>query len=743
MKLISNWKYPLIFLILIIYDLLFYHPLIFPFNNPETIVTPEFAGGDSVNVSLPYRKILCQGVKEGKIPFWTESLSLGFPLYAEGEIGYFNPLNYLTCLFFDFKTAFNIQIILHTFLLQIGVILLSFELSFSYFSAFFFAFVSPFVPFILMNLMHYTPVLSFCYFPFILLATIKVLKKPSCLNFIFLSFSITFQFLASHIQISFITFVFIIIFTLSFLLKEKRTNKEKVFNFLLIFFSWIFGFLLGGFQTFPLLEFALNSDRLSSYYGSFSRFDQNLNLRNLLTIFYPYFNGKPKDGTYLFHQLADPWEGTIFIYYFPLFFLLYLFYQLIKSSQIQKKNFFKKYYLSPFLISCFLILLIALGKNSPLYLIHHLPGFSSFRFPSWFLYVFIFLLVFFSSISFEIFISTLRKKYRFFLFLFLVITIFFEEKNYFLDFHVFYPIKNLYQKSLVYDFFKTQKITPQGVFVPFFEYSALDEKYKEGYQGKKGLLFYQSLNHLLIPNVNLIYDIPSLTNKTGPQLSRLPYYFQDLFSFEDLERKTASLSAQGRKKLIFSGIDYLTTSFTISDNPTFKKITTLKKEGRQINIYKNIESKKKIEVYDKVRAVSFLKEVDEFFNNNNLEEAILETKESLNFSSSKKLDFKIDQIKRRDDYYLIEAYSNKKALLVLNTNFYPGWQAKIDGQKTKIYRANFLYQGIIIPEGHHKIEFEYLPYSFTFGLKVAIFTNLLFISLLFIKFFLKKNLLFP
>jgi hypothetical protein len=41
-----------------------------------------------------------------------------------------------------------------------------------------------------------------------------------------------------------------------------------------------------------------------------------------------------------------------------------------------------------------------------------------------------------------------------------------------------------------------------------------------------------------------------------------------------------------------------------------------------------------------------------------------------------------------------------------------GWKAFIDGQETKIYRANHGFRGIIIPEGNHKVEFIYLPESF-------------------------------
>ena len=66
-----------------------------------------------------------------------------------------------------------------------------------------------------------------------------------------------------------------------------------------------------------------------------------------------------------------------------------------------------------------------------------------------------------------------------------------------------------------------------------------------------------------------------------------------------------------------------------------------------------------------------------------------------------------------------------------------GWKAFIDGNETKIYRANHGFRGIVVPEGNHKIEFLYLPesfvvskyLSFTFssiivlGLVVGIFFN--------------------
>lgn len=59
-------------------------------------------------------------------------------------------------------------------------------------------------------------------------------------------------------------------------------------------------------------------------------------------------------------------------------------------------------------------------------------------------------------------------------------------------------------------------------------------------------------------------------------------------------------------------------------------------------------------------------------------------------------------------------------LLFLSDNFYPGWQALIDSQPTKIYRANYSFRAIAVPEGEHQVKFFYWPESFQRGLKMAL-----------------------
>ncbi len=60
-----------------------------------------------------------------------------------------------------------------------------------------------------------------------------------------------------------------------------------------------------------------------------------------------------------------------------------------------------------------------------------------------------------------------------------------------------------------------------------------------------------------------------------------------------------------------------------------------------------------------------------------------------------------------------EGISN--GLLVLSEIYYDGWEARVDGQPTKIYRTDYTLRGVIVPAGDHRIEFVYRPRSFRLG----------------------------
>jgi uncharacterized membrane protein YfhO len=63
----------------------------------------------------------------------------------------------------------------------------------------------------------------------------------------------------------------------------------------------------------------------------------------------------------------------------------------------------------------------------------------------------------------------------------------------------------------------------------------------------------------------------------------------------------------------------------------------------------------------------------------------------------------------------ILARVKKPSLLYLADTFYPGWNAYVDGKRTKIYRANYNFRAVPLPPGEHRVEFRYEPLSFYLG----------------------------
>jgi predicted outer membrane lipoprotein len=62
----------------------------------------------------------------------------------------------------------------------------------------------------------------------------------------------------------------------------------------------------------------------------------------------------------------------------------------------------------------------------------------------------------------------------------------------------------------------------------------------------------------------------------------------------------------------------------------------------------------------------------------------------------------------------------RPSLVVLNDTWYPGWVAYVDGARTDILHADYLFRGILVPAGTHRIVFSYEPRSFALGFALTI-----------------------
>jgi len=70
-------------------------------------------------------------------------------------------------------------------------------------------------------------------------------------------------------------------------------------------------------------------------------------------------------------------------------------------------------------------------------------------------------------------------------------------------------------------------------------------------------------------------------------------------------------------------------------------------------------------------------------------------------------------------------------LLFLSESYYPnGWRAFLDGNEIPIYRLDYLFRGVVVPPGTHKLTMTFDPKSFTIGKNASLGMNIVLLCLL-------------
>jgi len=61
---------------------------------------------------------------------------------------------------------------------------------------------------------------------------------------------------------------------------------------------------------------------------------------------------------------------------------------------------------------------------------------------------------------------------------------------------------------------------------------------------------------------------------------------------------------------------------------------------------------------------------------------------------------------------VFETVTEKESFFILRENYHPHWECYIDGKREKVYKANYIFYGVFVPEGKHTISFVYESSAF-------------------------------
>lgn len=68
------------------------------------------------------------------------------------------------------------------------------------------------------------------------------------------------------------------------------------------------------------------------------------------------------------------------------------------------------------------------------------------------------------------------------------------------------------------------------------------------------------------------------------------------------------------------------------------------------------------------------------------------------------------------------SHQSQDGFVLLNENFYPGWEARLDGKPAAILRADGIFRALRVPAGDHQLEFRFRPRYFALGAAVSLTT---------------------
>jgi hypothetical protein len=694
---LSLKKHILAVIIFTTISLLFHSKLIFP--SSSIYFTPDYGQSDIWHLNYALKFNLAQALKSNSIPLWSNQVGSGYPLLAEGQTGAFNLFNLTAFKLLPPLLAFNLGYIFIFAFTSIGMYLLLKTLKFDYLLSLIGGFVMAFSGYFISHINHFNLIQASSFLPWILLFVTKFIKTGR-ISWLFIYCFFSFQQLVSGFpQLSFITHV--ILFTFVFYITKVKTFK---FAFKLFFVIGMFAFLsigLAAIQVLPTVELTQHSVRKSGLpYTEVTRFPYPF--KHLITMVVPFGLGNPKHGTYpqFNKDWGIFWENTAYIGILPLVGSLLALIFVKKCQKIKKAS----------VLTLFFLLLV-FGKYSPLYFVFTVFPFNLFRVPSRFLIGIIFYLV----LMFLIFLQKAHIKTR--------------NKIYILLSIFFLTLIDIF--SVWYNYHPTVNHTSlpppnPKVLNPKDKYYTLENPTHSlwnSYFWNKGWIDiepYIFLTKARTGNSSLLENLKSInfyrsinTDKANQEHSLLN---------EGTELITQDTPSTAAAKRFSSLLAILGANTVLSPQPInlsgYQQVYNYSYDNNlSIFVYKN--EKVATDYYSSTNLIKATT-INSFTNSlltaetNNLPIYI---PAALEIQKVNKLDIKPAIVQNGYQEYIV---SNGPGIFVLKQSFYPGWEVFIDGKEEKIFRANINQTAVVIPEGNHKVVFQYKPSSYSLGRTISI-----------------------
>lgn len=736
----------------------FYEPFI-SYSKEYGGIANKPLGFDNLRIFYPLRKLTIDEIKRFQWPLWNPYSFSGNTHLATYQAAVFHPMSFLFLIMpqIDAWSAITIlQPILSGFFMYLFLIQLKLSKKSSFFGSIVFSFSGWMI---VLWEESFMAVYSALFLPLALWAIEKLIRKTSSLHYILLTLALAFSILSGWFQTTFYLFVFVAAWII-YRIFTLKLAKSKI---LLILSSFALSFLISGVHLLPSLEAYMNSARGNT--DAKFLFDiYLLPVKNLITFFAPDFFGNP--GTYNYFGEGFFYERMIFIGIVPFLLGIYELFHRNRKSNVE--IFFKASW----------IITLSLGFALPtswffLYDLH-LPLVSTII-PTRIFFLATFSLATLAAFGLDHFNL---GKVQFKKVILIIVSLgwaFAEASRYFIEEHrVMFPtlgyaevsLRNLILPSIIFTTtsalfvlgtFLSKKL--KGGIVVIFIIISLGSSF---YFANKYLSF--SERKYVYPDYPVIKQLKNLGNfdrfwsinkgyidrnfavyygiysPEGYDSFYIKRYGELLFAVQNKGKYSSQVP---RTDATISYTDYLDQ---LLENPYRSKLMSLlsikhvavrndldrsdkvptaefKRVWRddRYSIYEYRDSLPRAMVLGDFKIAKTQQEIlDAMFSaDTDLSKTAVLEEEPSNFNpgstsgNAKIISYSPNEVK-------IETHGSGDAILFLSDNYYPGWNAYVDGSFSKVYRADYTFRAVVVPEGKHVVVFKYEPKVFYQGLYLTI-----------------------
>lgn len=714
---------------------------------------------DTIRQLYPWRTLVSSMWKKGQAPLWNPYSFSGTPLLANFQSAAFYPLNFISVILPQ-VWSWTILIILQPVMAMLFTFLYCRKMNLGKFPSFFGAITYAFSDFMTVWLEYNTIGHVIVWLPLALFSIEKLRDRASLKFFITLVCSYTFALFAGHPQV----FFYMLVFTLFYSWYRKHT----VYDFIRVLTAVFLGFSLGAVQLLPGLELIAQSARSPH---PIDLYLQKILIQpwQLIMLLVPDFFGNPATRSY---WLGDTYIGKvtavgIMALIFSIFSLRYLsrekivrffifstfvIFILVTANPISSIIYRLELpvisssspTLSTFLIAFSLAILAAYGAEywqkqkvslrslmaiiSPLFIVMILLWLSMTVLPkistiAWASHLIagkrslLFETLIFAGSAGMLLVGLLKPSAKNLLIILVIIIQTFDLFISFRKFNPFVPTDLIFPKASVFTYLDEQKTIDR-----FWGHAGAT--IEPNFSAQYFLFSPEGYDPLYIKNYGSFIQSSAdgkihttFTDQTRSDAVITPSHNND-----DLENpyRLKVLDLLGTKYVL----DRMENGSSEKGFPPNRFSAAAKMNGW--TIFQNINAVPRFFLASSYEAYSGNTEFEnKFFQASfNSKNTILVEKQ-LSLTQNKQINSDtVSLISYQPNEVIFQTETNEPRLLFLSDNYYPGWQAYIDGQKNEILKADYTFRTVIVPKGSHKVRFIFRPLSFTIGASISLLSFL-------------------